>query len=142
MKKIVRLTESDLVRLVKRVINEQNIVVSDPDIKYVANRPNTSAIKHSPNPQIVNGIVDLFYPTDLTKKVADGRDFGTWGDYIAANYSLTPRGNDYLTNINPNVPTGRMFKFTNDMHGYPRGTIVRVTPSSGTRKQSNPSFDF
>jgi hypothetical protein len=88
MKKIVRLTESDLVRLVKRVINEQQ------DTVY----PGTNVIRKSggsggtPSGKEGNNIVFLF-PNDMNLRVDENTNIG---DLVNVDTTLTNMGSNYL----------------------------------------------
>ena len=72
MSKIIRLTESELIRLVKRVISEEQSMSQDP--------------KH------------IFYPEDAQKFVAgQGNDsWGKFSEYVGMDMKLTQKGAQYL----------------------------------------------
>ena len=102
MKKVIRLTESDLVRIVKRVINEQNIPEGYKDISQWFFTP--EGVVYIPDGEyVVDG-----YGYQGTIKTKDGKDTGYIITLVGGIRGMLPKkltisGNGGTLNYSQNV---------------------------------------
>ena len=73
MKKVIRLTESDLMRIVKRVINEQTNTVSPKKVKFFDSLANNISSKLI-NKKLYFGNIGVLGDSSITIKSYDDRN--------------------------------------------------------------------
>lgn len=132
MKKVIRLTESDLIRLVKRVINEQN--------------PRTYVDEVVPRPIVVLNTKNTFYTKNQWDK--NNKGFYGFGNIKSSNQFIsvtnTFDGKTVKSKVGPiftKKEKGSMF-FTFDFY-YPlknretKNINFTITPKTGDSTQTN-----
>lgn len=126
MKKVIRLTESDLVRIVKRVINEQTTPPSDAKLNLFCknNKINDSFkesdLTYSSEEDLVNGVKRL----SLNRGVASSLDktFGNADLEGGFRLDLTPvnlLGDRYKNEINSDNNSIQLITFNGNRQGVP-----------------------
>ena len=98
MKKIVRLTENDLMRIVKRVINEQTALKTGIELNPTPERPKPIVADENKVDEIFKGIIN-----------SSGRfksDYNKLNRYLN---TLKPH-NTIITNNNPDNPTNELIQ--------------------------------
>lgn len=126
MKKVVRLTESDLVRIVKRVINEQSTPPSNAKLNLFCknNKINDSfketGLTYSSEEDIKNGVKRL----NLNRGVSSSLDksFGDAGSEGGFSLDLTPTnllGDRYSGEINSSSNSIQLVTFSGNRQGVP-----------------------
>ena len=93
MKKIVRLTESDLIKLVKRVIIEENQNTSTPTATLLR----TNTIEYTGN--YVNNVFDGFYPLPNTSGILIGKNISELKNYYGSGTSTKFQQTDEVSTI-------------------------------------------
>ena len=126
MKKVVRLTESDLIRIVKRVINEQSTPPSNSKLNLFCknNRINDSfkeiGLTYSSEDDIDNGVKRLNLNRGFSSSL--DKSFGDAGSEGGFRLDLTPislLGDRYNSEINSSSNPIQLITFNGERQGVP-----------------------
>ena len=93
MKRIIRLTESDLVKLVKRVISEQNENTSTPTATLLK----TNVLEYTGN--LINNVYDGFYSLPQTSGILIGKNINELQNYYGSGTSTKTQQTDEMNSI-------------------------------------------